>query len=79
LYDAILFASVRPQSGAKQMGDDVTSPNNWANIGVSPIAPTFHPWCSPISWAGIKGCVSTKIGSYISAAVLDSRNPRPYV
>ena len=61
------------------MGDDVISPNNWAKMGDSPITPTFHPWVSPISRDSIKGCVSTKIESSISVAVLDSRNPRPYV
>jgi len=40
----------RPQYGAKNMGDDVISTNNWAKMGDSPIAPTFHPWFSPISW-----------------------------
>jgi len=43
LYDAILFASVRPQSGVKKMGNEVISPINWAKMGDSPIAPLFTP------------------------------------
>jgi len=43
VYDANLFASVRPHSGAKTMGYDVISPNNSAKMGDSPIIPTFHP------------------------------------
>ena len=84
LYDAILFASVRPQFsptifGGEKDGRLHHSPNNCAKMGDSPITPTFHPWLSPFSWAGIKGCVSTMIGSSISAAVLDSQNPLLYV